>query len=472
MSILAHLKAKYILQSCNSVGCIDSEKLVIEGSLGASVTMPPFITPAPGVVTTKGPTNIVATLTSLTEISLYNGINGFFNFLGIANKRIFGSDRTAIGSFPDGDSFRVTMLSENGDILIASAIGDDNDATGAPTLPDSGVVYVFGRNGNDWLEEAYIKEIVPKSFAFFGLSARISSDGSTLTYVATGCNDYEAINGLPAPVNPSVIESPAIYIYVRDVSNSWNLQACIKGSFSDELDSFGNFILSEDGRMLIVGAEGEDSSETGVQQIPLVANNNAENSGAVYVFVSDGNIWTQQAYIKSSNTESGDGFGRTISLNKNGTVLAISALGEDSEDRNNQTDNTRQDAGAVYVFERNGPTWNQTDYIKPENIDAIGSFGSGLSFNDAGDFLAIGDPNENSDSAGVGGDASNKNHDSGAVYLFKKNGNTWSQQIRIKANEPVSGEKFSLGSLSDSVDGLILTAIIPGKPSGEGQFLY
>jgi hypothetical protein len=42
--------------------------------------------------------------------------------------------------------------------------------------------------------------------------------------------------------------------------------------------------------------------------------NSAERSGAVYVFVRNGISWTQQAYLKASNTGAKDEFGRSVSI--------------------------------------------------------------------------------------------------------------------------------------------------------------
>jgi hypothetical protein len=42
--------------------------------------------------------------------------------------------------------------------------------------------------------------------------------------------------------------------------------------------------------------------------------NYGSNAGAAYVFVRDGTSWTQQAYLKASNTEEDDWFGYSVSI--------------------------------------------------------------------------------------------------------------------------------------------------------------
>jgi hypothetical protein len=73
-----------------------------------------------------------------------------------------------------------------------------------------------------------------------------------------------------------------------------------KASIPTTNDAFGRAIaLFND--TLVVGASGEDSSAIGVNGNQ--GDNSITDSGAVYVFVRSGATWSQQAYIKASNTE-------------------------------------------------------------------------------------------------------------------------------------------------------------------------
>ena len=79
-------------------------------------------------------------------------------------------------------------------------------------------------------------------------------------------------------------------------------QAYLKASNTEASDDFG-ISVSISGDTVVVGARGEDSNATGVNGDQ--SNNLAIDSGAAYVFVRNGTIWTQQAYLKASNTGSG-----------------------------------------------------------------------------------------------------------------------------------------------------------------------
>ena len=116
-------------------------------------------------------------------------------------------------------------------------------------------------------------------------------------------------------------------------------QAYLKASNTDRGDYFG-FSVSLSGDTLAVGAPFEDSSATGVD-----GNQNddsAQDSGAVYVFTRSNGVWSQQAYLKASNTDSYDNFG---SVSLSGDTLAVGAPFEDSNATGvdgDQNDNSRR----------------------------------------------------------------------------------------------------------------------------------
>ena len=184
---------------------------------------------------------------------------------------------------------------------------------------------------------------------------------------------------------------------------------------------FGRSIaLSGDGDTLAVGAPLEDSNTTviGGNQ----ADNSATYSGAVYVFTRSGTTWSQQAYVKASNTDASDRFGVSVALSGDGDTLAVGAYEERSNAtgiNGNQADNSAGDSGAVYVFTRSGTTWSQQAYVKASNTDASDEFGVSVALSGDGTTLAVGAYLEGSNATGIGGNqADNSAIRSGAVYLY------------------------------------------------------
>jgi hypothetical protein len=128
----------------------------------------------------------------------------------------------------------------------------------------------------------------------------------------------------------------------------WAQQAYLKPSNTGASDFFGGSVAIS-GNLLLVGAALEDSNATfgsGSQ-----SDNSASNAGAVYAYRRNGTTWSQQAYIKASNTEAGDFFGHSVSLSF-GTAI-VGTWFEDSNAtgvNGNQGDNSAAWAGAAYVY--------------------------------------------------------------------------------------------------------------------------
>ncbi len=71
------------------------------------------------------------------------------------------------------------------------------------------------------------------------------------------------------------------------------------------------------------------------------------------MYTRSGTTWSQQAYVKASNTGVGDQFGHSVPLSADGSTLAVGAWFEDSAAtgiNGNQADNSASGAGAVYVY--------------------------------------------------------------------------------------------------------------------------
>jgi len=335
-----------------------------------------------------------------------------------------------------GDQFGYA-LALDGDTLAVGAWHEDSSATGIDGLQDggandSGAVYVFTRNAASlWSQQAYIKASNTAQDDIFG-SVAVGAYGEDSN--ATDIGGNQADNSASA--------SGAVYVFTRS-GGSWSQEEYIKASDVDQDDNFG-FAVALSGDTLAVGARTEDSSATGIDGDD--SDNSATDSGAAYVFVRAGGVWTQQAYIKSSTTGGGDRFGKALALD--GNTLAVGAYLEDSSAEGvngNETLNDALDSGAVYVFTRdsNGD-WTQQAYIKASNTDAGDVFGYSVAIH--GDVLAVGAPFEDSAASGLNGaQSSNGATDAGAVYLFSRQAGTWTQLAYLKATNTDQDDWFGIG---------------------------
>ncbi len=355
-------------------------------------------------------------------------------------------------------------LSADGSILAVGAAGEDSAAIGVggdqadDTAVNAGAVYVFARSGATWSQQAYLKASNAEGGDIFGRSVALSGDGSTLAVgaagedsAATGIGGDQADNSTPA--------AGAVYVYTRS-GTTWSPQAYVKPSNTGPEDLFGSSLaLSADGSTLAVGAHQEDSAATGIGGDQ--ADDSAADAGAVYVFTRAGTTWSQQAYVKASNTGSKDLFGQSVALSADGSTLAVGAYQEDSGARGiggDQADHTAAfDAGAVYVYTRGGTTWSQQAYVKATNTDALDLFGL-VALSGDGSTLAVGAAYEDSGATGVDGDQiDNFTPYAGAVYVYTRSGTTWSHQAYVKASNTTSGLTFG-SSVTLSADGSTLAA--------------
>jgi len=228
-------------------------------------------------------------------------------------------------------------------------------------------------------------------------------------------------------------DSGAAYVFVRNGS-SWTQQAYLKASNTGVNDSFG-YSVAVSGDTVVVGAPWEASNATAVNGNQ--SDNNASGAGAAYVFVRSGTIWTQQAYLKASNAEWGDEFGRSVSVA--GDTVVVGAPHEDSNA--NGSNNFASDSGAAYVFVRSGTNWSQQVYLKAGNASPNDEFGFAV----AASFerVVVGAPFEDSNAKGIDGDGSNNfASDSGAAYVFVRNGTSWTQQAYLKASNTEASDQF------------------------------
>lgn len=335
------------------------------------------------------------------------------------------------------DAFFGADLALAGNTLVVGSYGEASSATGINGNQNaigafySGAAYVFTRTGSTWRQQAYLKASNAEQSDHFGTSVAISGD----TVVVGAYREESDATGVGGDQNNNnAIRSGAAYVFVRNASE-WQQQAFLKASNTGDVDYFGTTV-SISGNVIVVGAPEEDSDAVGVNGDQN--NDDAENSGAAYVFRRLGSQWTQEAFLKASNTDTDDEFGSAVSIS--GDTIVVGAPFESSSGTGiggNQTNSGATESGAAYVFRRGSGLWSQQAYLKSSNSEARDSFGRALSI--SGDTIVVSANQEDSASVGVNGDESNNDlENSGAVYIFDGFGPTFDAFSR--KGEPVPGE--------------------------------
>lgn len=212
----------------------------------------------------------------------------------------------------------------------------------------------------------------------------------------------------------SAPKSGAVYVFEypewdEPDERRWLQTAYIKASNPGAGDRFG-FSIALVGDLMAVGAYGEDSAATEVNGDQL--NDDAPDSGAVYVFRHIDGEWEQEAYLKAPNARAGDGFGHSVAVGSDRIVVGAPFQDGTATGINGDPDACcSANRGAVYVFRDTGQEWVLEAYIKPSS--AMGAqFGYRISMHY--DQLAVSTPEGER-----------------VVYMFQRTDTTWEEQARI-----------------------------------------
>ncbi|MEK7286381.1 MAG: Calx-beta domain-containing protein, partial [Nitrospirota bacterium] len=305
----------------------------------------------------------------------FDSVSGVWSHQAYIKPIVIGTENLST----DGDNFGTALsLDGTGSLLAVGVPFEDGSATGINGATNeaafnAGAVHTYTRTGSTWIADDSVKASNTGAGDFFGSSVALSDDGLTLAIGAP--YEYGNATGvimnptgtLGAEMNNSAREAGAAYLYTRNiVTSNWETKAYVKASNtpsnSVSRDQFGLSVsLNQTGNMLVVGAPYEDSATTGVNGL---SNELASNSGAAYTFIFNAGIWSQNGYIKASNTGIDNHFGSSVSLshhsglfptNINGR-LVIGAPDEDSSitpgvsKGSDPTDNNATGSGAVYLY--------------------------------------------------------------------------------------------------------------------------
>jgi hypothetical protein len=255
--------------------------------------------------------------------------HAIFRDFAAARLKEFGS-----GSGTTGDRFGHSV-----------AVSGNNIAVGSP--------YWDGVNGND-IGAIYL-------FA-------IESDGSVGNWGHIGGKEANAQLGTSVALSNDALLSGAPgagagYVLAYGLSsNGLDSQRILQASDGEAGDNFGDSV-DVSRNTAVVGAFGDDDKST--------------DSGAAYVFVRDANgVWSQQQKLKAGDARSGDFFSEhAVAIEGNTIVVGADRwdfLGDDN-------------AGAVYIFTRNGTVWTQQT-----ELQGASAYNYGIGVDISGNSILIG----------------------------------------------------------------------------------
>jgi len=316
-------------------------------------------------------------------------------------QKLQASDKQAGDNFGNMGS---NCISYDGNTIVVGAYREDTGGV------DAGAAYVFTRSGSTWTQQQKLQASDKQAGDLFGISPGISGDGNTILVGAY----HEDTGG---------VDAGAAYVFTRS-GNTWTQQQKLQASDKQASDLFGALTsLSYNGNIIAVTAQAAGSY-----------------LGAVYVYIKNGLVWSNEQKIQPNDIAAGDYFGSIVDLNSDGDTLIISSRFEDTGG---------VDAGAVYIFVRIGTTWSQQTKFISSDIQASDYFGIwACSISSDGNTCVVG---------AYGEDTGGSN--AGAAYIFTRSGSTWTQQQKLMASDKQAGDWFGLAcSISDDGNTCIISA--------------
>lgn len=345
----------------------------------------------------------VATDGDLLVVGMPNAADGGRIVIHRRTGTRWDEETTLAGAMVAGDGFG-SSVALAGTLLVV----------GAPGEAGIGAVYVFEYDGTQWTRTARTagtaagdeygasvaisgtrvvigvpganairvdNQLVPLAGAQpgdrFGHSVALSADGSKIAAGAPGRDGTGAA-------------------YVIDAATR-AIAATLVAPQRGTNDRFGEAVaIDAAGARVVVGAPLEDSL--------------AISAGAVYVFTAP--VWTA-TILHAPNADVGDSFGSALAIRNN--VLAVGAPYEDSGTAANLADESRLDAGAVYIYDL--AIGDPPHFSKASNPGPNDAFGTSLAL--SSEMLAVGAPYEDSAASGWNGNGGDGSVDTGAVYALR-----------------------------------------------------
>lgn len=328
---------------------------------------------------------------------------------------VTGSEFVVQGGFPStiltaadkaaGDIFGVSVaLAGDGTRLAVGAHVKDVGG-----VVDAGQVYIYTWTGSAWVPETTLSAADKAFNNAFGIAVALDSTGSRLVVGA----HQKTIGGISG--------AGQVYVYTRSGS-VWTLESTLSAADKAIDDNFGvGVAMDSTGSRLAVGAYRKTVDG-------IVA------AGQVYVYTRSGSVWSQEATLSASDKAANDFFGRSVSLNADGSKLASGAT--------RKTVGGLSQAGQVYVFTRSGTTWTQDSILTASDKAANDWFGTSVALNSSGSKLFIG--NVNKDNGNI--------TDSGKVYIFNQVGTQWIQEYQLTSDDKAMGDGFGLSVAIDATE--------------------
>ncbi len=268
-----------------------------------------------------------------------------------------------------------------GDVVLVGA--DRNDDNGE----NSGSVYVFHFDGASWMEQ---QKLLPSDGAagdLFGFSVAVYGD--------------RALVG--APWHDATGENAGAAYVFRFDGSTWIEQQKLLPTDGSTMARFGYCVAIADDTA-VLGALGDDEA--------------GENTGAAYVFRSEGSAWIEQQKLLASDGEEDDLFGCSVAIS--GDSVLVGAKRDDV---------FYAERGSAYVFRFDGSSWVEEQKLVAHDGVASDYFGGSVAMCDGTAVIGAHGDDDNGES-------------SGSAYVFRFDGTAWLEEEKLLASDGAEDDAF------------------------------
>jgi hypothetical protein len=389
------------------------------------------LSPSDGVANNKFGTSTDISDDGLVAVvgSRYSAPNGAVYFYTRSGSTWTQQHKVSSSSYGDYARGGSLALSGNGLYMVVG---------GAST------VWVYYYNGSTWALQQTIT-LAGTSGGQFGYAVSISQNGDT---IAAGSPSSSA-SSTQSQVN---IWTRSGTTWTNQVSNM-NMTYGSSGVSVDANDSYyGNSVsLSNDGNDLIVS-----------QSRKYIGG--LRWAGMAYFYSRSGSTWSFSRTVQ--NTDATDSYGATIAQHTFfGENVRMSGDGNTAIVVSRSFGSAGAMAGYAYVWVKSGGSWSYQTTIVPSDA-ATNDYGGGVQtesnrgvgISNDGNIIAYGSGNNDGSVA-----------DGGAVYVFTRDGSTWTQQdSKFYSTGIGSGDGFG-NSVDISGDGNYIIAGSEGNDTGSSN---
>lgn len=259
----------------------------------------------------------------------------------------------------------------------------------------------------------------------------LTFDWQNIQYILSVCTESDCLRSYAQPVD-HLRDRLSLMLHIEDAS---------------EFDLFASAInTTSNARLVASGSPGRDVPDPFTNE-PVV------DAGSVTLFFEVEGLWWHGATLTAEDPQYNTQFGSAIGLDQFGDTVVVGAPYASGA------------SGAVYVFERAGETWVQTQKLTPANNHAMARFGTSIAVSEDARTIVVGASGDANPSETQSTDMDEySSPDAGAAHIFRFDSasNDWLETGYIRSDGISANALFGARVSVDATAGTLVVSA-PGE---------